>query len=269
MNRMRGRHGGLATAMAVVISTVCAPQPSSSPAAALPAPCAVAPGCQRLPADDCFVSGRYFAVQAAARGCARQRWPGAERLRNGAASQPLKICPVGHYRLRGGNGASDASWESEGPSEEESSGPRGVQDEDEEDDEDDDDDEQDEDEGDKSDFMDLSAGVDDDAASPGGAQRADAGAAAPDSEGEGENLEDLLGKFIGGDGGKDSSDSQDISNEWCGLLGSLCPPLRAASCALSFVPSVIASTARPGTRSSSASTRSRAPRRACGFVAGA
>ena len=184
------------------------------------------------------------------------RWPGAARLRHGAA-----------YRLRGGNGASDASWQSEGPSEEESSGERGVQGEnDDDDDDDDDDDEQEEDDGDKSDFMDLSAGVDDDAAS----QRADAGAAAQESESEGENLEDLLGKFIGGDGSKDGSDSQDISNEWSGLLGSPCPPFRAAPCALSVCLSrVIAGTARPGTRSSSACTHSPAPPRGCGYVAGA
>ena len=133
--------------------------------------------------------------------------PNSRGLDLGFRSQTLA------HRLRGGfdypnYASSDPSWESEGPSEEPSS--EREEDEDEEEGEDEDD------VGDQGDLMDLSAGAGaDNAASPGGPQRAkpDAGAKKAETDSEGENLEDLLAKFIG-EGDKEGSDSQDISEEW-------------------------------------------------------
>jgi hypothetical protein len=127
----------------------------------------------------------------------------------GCARTPLQVAKLRHgavaHRLRGGfdfpnYACSDPSWESEGPSEESESEREEEEDEEEGDEEDD--------VGDHGDLMDLSA-------SPGGAQRAkpDAGPRKAESDSEGENLEDLLAKFIG-EGGKEGSDSQDISEEW-------------------------------------------------------
>jgi hypothetical protein len=131
--------------------------------------------------------------------------PNSRGLDLGFRSQTLA------HRLRGGfdypnYASSDPSWESEGPSEESASEREEEEDEEEVEEEDD--------VGDQGDLMDLSAGADD-AASPGGSQRAkpDAGAKKAETDSEGENLEDLLAKFIG-EGDKEGSDSQDISEEW-------------------------------------------------------
>lgn len=111
------------------------------------------------------------------------------------------------HRLRGGfdypnYACSDPSWESEGPSEESAS---------EREEEEDEDGDVEDDVVDHGDLY-LSAGADD---VHGGAQRGkkDAGAKKAESDSEGENLEDLLAKFID-EGGKEGSDSQDISEEW-------------------------------------------------------